>query len=69
MALLREKGVEFRDDEAVQAWRSVGAEVQGCRIRIDEQLLLQLLSTAPESTGCTREIPKGRSRLAGASRY
>ncbi|MDE0210162.1 MAG: trimethylamine methyltransferase family protein, partial [Boseongicola sp.] len=45
MTLLREKGVEFRDDEAIRAWRSTGAAVQGHRVRVDEQLLMQLLST------------------------
>lgn len=65
MTLLRERGVEFRDDEAVQAWRRAGAEVQGHRVRIDEQLLMQLLSTAPESYTMHARNPERSVSLGG----
>lgn len=48
MRILREKGIDFRDDEAADLWRSAGADVRGHRVRIEEDLLMQLLATAPE---------------------
>ena len=48
MKLLREKGIEFRDDESADLWRDAGADVQGHRVRIEEAHLMHLLSTAPE---------------------
>ena len=65
MNLLWAKGVEFRDDEAVRAWRAAGAEVQGHRVRIDEQLLTQLLSTAPESYTMHARNPERSVTLGG----
>ena len=47
--LLKNKGIEFRDDESVALWRKAGADVDGYRVRIEEGLLVQLLSTAPET--------------------
>ncbi len=49
MNLLRDKGIEFRDDESAALWKDAGADVQGHWVRIEEPLLMQLLSTAPES--------------------
>ncbi len=49
MRLLRDKGIEFRDDESAALWKLAGADVQGYRVRIEEALLMQLLSSAPES--------------------
>ena len=47
MKLLETTGIEFRDDEAADMWREVGADVDGYRVRIDRQLLMELVSTAP----------------------
>ena len=48
MRLLEEVGCEFRDDEAVAMWRDAGADVDGQRVRFDRDLLMGLISTAPE---------------------
>ncbi|MEM7208369.1 MAG: trimethylamine methyltransferase family protein [Pseudomonadota bacterium] len=49
MRILAEKGIEFRDDEAAELWRAAGATVNGHHIRIDRDLLMDLISTAPSS--------------------
>ncbi len=45
--ILEEVGIEFRDDEAISMWRSAGAEVDGFRVRIDREMLVELIATAP----------------------
>ena len=46
--LLQDIGVEFRDDEEVLGlWRSVGADVNGQRVRFPKGLLRQIISSAP----------------------
>lgn len=47
--LLKDKGIDFRDDESIRIWRRAGATVDGYRVRIDEDLLRHLLSSAPEA--------------------
>jgi len=49
MDLLEEVGIEFRDDEAIAMWKSAGATVDGYRVRIDREHLMELISTAPAS--------------------
>ena len=49
MRVLEEKGIDFRDDESAELWREAGATVNGYHIRIDRELLMQLLSSVPES--------------------
>ena len=63
--LLREKGIEFRDDESANLWKEAGADVQGHRVRIDEALLMQLLSTAPEQY---RMVARNPSRTVSLGR-
>jgi len=47
MRLLEELGIEFRDDEALALWRGAGAEVDGTRVRIARELLLDLVAKTP----------------------
>ena len=50
--LLEEVGIEFRDDESIDMWRRAGGDavkIDGYRIRIDRNLLMSLISTAPSS--------------------
>ena len=49
MNILEEVGIEFRDAEAIDHWKQVGAEVAGQRVRIQRELLLSLVSKTPES--------------------
>ena len=48
MKILEEVGIEFRDDEAIEYWKDAGAEVNGYRVRIQREMLLDLVDKAPE---------------------
>lgn len=48
MDILEEVGVVFRDDEAIEHWRSVGADVRdGDRVHLDRGLIRELIKTIP----------------------
>ncbi len=49
MTLLEGRGIEFRDDESAALWKRAGADVQGYRVRIGREHLLELIASAPES--------------------
>lgn len=48
MQILEEIGIEFRDEESISLWRGAGADVTGQRVKIDRNLLLELVGKAPE---------------------
>ena len=47
MRIVEDLGVEFRDEEALAAWRRAGAEVEGQRVRAPRGLLMDLVAKAP----------------------
>ncbi len=50
MAILEEVGVVFRDDQAIEDWKSVGAEVKdGDRVHLDRALVRELIQSIPAS--------------------
>jgi len=50
MDILEEVGVVFRDDQAIEDWKSVGAEVRdGDRVHLDRALVRELLTSIPET--------------------
>ena len=63
--LLKDKGIEFRDDESIRFWREAGAAVDGYRVRIDEDLLRHLLSSAPETYRMAARNPDRSVALGG----
>ncbi|MER8441239.1 trimethylamine methyltransferase family protein [Mesorhizobium sp. M1312] len=65
MQILEEIGIEFRDDEAIELWRSAGADVSGQRVRIDRNLLLELVAKAPETFTVHARNPAKTIRLGG----
>lgn len=65
MKILKEKGIEFREDEAAQMWKDAGAEVDGYRVRIEEDLLMSLLATAPENYTMHARNPERSVTLGG----
>ena len=74
MKLLEEVGIDFRDDEAVTMWAAAGADVDGYRIRIDRELLMELVSTAPEeytmlARNPARSVTLGKDRAAFTPAY
>jgi len=54
--ILEEIGIDFREDaEALDMWRTAGAEVLGARVRFPKGLLRDLIKSAPkEFTQCAR---------------
>ena len=49
MDVIEEVGVEFRCEDAIAMWKATGASVEGVRVRIDRELLMDLVGTAPSS--------------------
>lgn len=47
MAILRDIGIEFRDDTALAQWRAAGARVEGSRVHLDEDMVMGLIAKAP----------------------
>ena len=49
MDIIEEVGVEFRCEDAIAMWKATGASVDGVRVRIDREHLMELVGTAPSS--------------------
>ncbi len=47
LKMLEEVGCEFRDAEALDSWKQVGADVRGSRVHIDRHLLMDLVAKIP----------------------
>ena len=47
MRIIEEIGIEFRDDSALETWKTTDAEVAGERVRVGRQTLLDLVDLAP----------------------
>lgn len=47
MRILREIGIEFRDETALRQWREAGAKVDGSRVRLTEAMVMGLIAEAP----------------------
>lgn len=47
MAILRDIGIEFRDETALAQWRSAGARVEGSRVHLTEAMVMGLIALAP----------------------
>ncbi len=65
MQILEELGIEFRDNEALQLWKDAGAEVAGQRVRIDRNLLMNLISTIPSEFDLHARNPDRSVRVGG----
>ena len=46
-AILEEVGIEFRDDEAIVMWKAAGTKVDGHRVHIGRDQLMELVSQIP----------------------
>ena len=59
MDILEEVGVVFRDDQAIEDWKSVGADIRdGDRVHLDRGLVRELIKTIPESFTYHARDPK-----------
>ena len=65
MKILEEVGIEFRDDEAIEYWKDAGAEVNGYRVRIQREMLLDLVDKAPEEFTLHGRIPQRTVEVGG----
>lgn len=45
--ILEDIGIEFRHQQAIDTWQAAGAEIDGQRVRISRELLMQLVRQAP----------------------
>ncbi len=46
--ILKEIGIDFRDDVALQQWKDAGADVRGERVHLDPRMIEELLALAPD---------------------
>ena len=69
MRILREVGLRFLDAEALQLWQEAGARVDhaGSHVWIEEELLQQLLATAPQEFVWRARNPQRSLRVGGNS--
>ena len=65
MKILEEVGIEFRDDEAIDYWKDAGAEVDGYRVRIQREMLLDLVDKAPEQFTMHARNPRRTVEIGG----
>ena len=47
MDIIEEVGVEFRCEDAIAMWKATGASVDGVRVRIDREHLMELVQPHP----------------------
>ncbi|MFV0474276.1 MAG: trimethylamine methyltransferase family protein, partial [Pikeienuella sp.] len=65
LAILRDPGIDFRDDEAAAIWKEAGADVKGHRVRIDPDLLMSLVAKAPAEFTLHGRNPARSVRIGG----
>lgn len=65
MTLLEEVGIDFRDDESIEIWKAAGASVDDYRVRIDREMLMELISTAPAEYTMKSRTPGRDVSLGG----
>ena len=65
MSLLEESGIDFRDPEALELWKAAGAEVDGERVRIGRDMLMELVARNPEVITLNARNPARTVKLGG----
>lgn len=65
LAILRDPGIDFRDDEAAAIWKAAGAEVSGHRVRIDPDLLMSLVALTPSEFTIHARNPARSVQIGG----
>ena len=64
--ILEQVGIDFRDEEALAAWRDAGADVQGERVRFARGMCRQLVqATAPSSFTQYARNPANNVEIGG----
>lgn len=65
MTILETTGIEFRDPVALADWKKFGADVQGQRVRIGRDMLMDLISTVPSAWEYHARNPQRSTRVGG----
>ena len=69
MRLLESTGIEFRDDESIEMWRQAGSgggvSIDGYRLRIDREFLMELVASAPSEYTMVGRDPARSVTLGG----
>ncbi|RWE21475.1 MAG: trimethylamine methyltransferase [Mesorhizobium sp.] len=60
MAILRDVGIDFRDETAIRQWREAGADVRGHRVHLEEDMVMDLIAKAPRSFELRSRDPEQR---------
>ena len=63
MTILETTGIEFRDPVALADWKKHGADVDGERVRIGRDMLMDLISTVPSEWGYAARNPERSLRV------
>ena len=61
--ILKEIGIEFRDEVALRQWREAGADVKDQRVRLDGEMVMSLIARAPSSFEMTSRDPGQRFKI------
>ncbi|RJT24187.1 trimethylamine methyltransferase [Mesorhizobium waimense] len=64
LAILREIGIDFRDETALRQWREVGADVRGERVHLEPDMIMGLISKAPRSFELRSRDPDQRVTIS-----
>lgn len=65
MTILETTGIEFRDETALADWKRAGADVEGERVRIGRDMLMNLISTVPSDWAYHARNPERSTRVGG----
>jgi len=63
--LLANTGIEFHDEESLDLWREAGAKVDGQRVRIPQELLMDLIGSVPSSYQFNARNPERTVTVGG----
>lgn len=64
LEILKEVGIDFRDEVALAQWKEAGADVRGKRVHIDGDMVEGLLAMAPERFEMVGRNPSTRFELS-----
>ena len=65
MDILEDVGVDFRDQIALAQWKQAGADVDGERVRLDRNLIMELISSIPETITLHARDPQKNVEVGG----
>ncbi|MCG7522042.1 trimethylamine methyltransferase family protein [Ruegeria sp. Ofav3-42] len=65
MTILETIGIEFRDPVALADWKRAGADVEGQRVRIGREMLMDLISSVPNDWDYHARNPERSARVGG----